>query len=153
MKYRKGIGIFLVNSEKKLWVGKRIDNKNNYWQMPQGGIDEYETEEQAMKREMFEEVGINDNYEISGISKKLLSYDLPKEIIKVVWNGKYIGQSQRWFFCKFIGKDSMFDLEKDDNPEFCDWKWIEPTQCINEVVPFKRALYEEVLKEYKNLKI
>ena len=121
--------------------------------MPQGGIDKYETEEQAMKREMFEEVGINNNYEILGISKKLLSYDLPKEIIKYVWNGKYIGQSQRWFFCKFIGKDSMFDLEKDDNPEFCKWKWIEPTQCINEVVPFKRALYEEVLKEYKNLKI
>ena len=118
MKYRKGIGIFLVNSEKKLWVGKRIDNKNNYWQMPQGGIDKYETEEQAMKREMFEEVGINDNYEILGISKKLLSYDLPNEIIKLVWNGKYIGQSQRWFFCKFIGKDSMFDLEKDD--KICD---------------------------------
>ena len=115
MKYRRGIGIFLINSEKKLWVGKRIDNKNNYWQMPQGGIDKYETEEQAMKREMFEEVGINDSFEILGMSKNLLSYDLPKEIIKFVWNGKYIGQSQRWFFCKFIGTDSMFDLEKDDN--------------------------------------
>ena len=121
--------------------------------MPQGGIDKYETEEQAMKRELFEEVGISDNYEILGISKKLLSYDLPKQIIKLVWNGKYVGQSQRWFFCKFIGKDFMFDLEKDDNPEFCKWKWIEPIQCINEVVPFKRALYEEVLKEFEKLKI
>ena len=124
MKYRKGIGIFLINSENKLWVGKRIDNKNNYWQMPQGGVDEYETEEQAMKREMFEEVGINNSFEILGMSKNLLFYDLPKEIIKFVWNGKYIGQSQRWFFCKFIGIDSMFDLEKDDNPELLKAKDI-----------------------------
>ena len=75
MKYRKGIGIFLVNSEKKLWVGKRIDNKNNFWQMPQGGIDKYETEEQAMKREMFEEVGINDNYEMAAVVETPNDYE------------------------------------------------------------------------------
>jgi len=98
-------------------------------------------------------VGINDNYEILGTSNKLLSYDLPKEIIKFVWNGKYIGQSQRWFFCKFIGIDSMFDLEKDDNPEFYKWKWVKPSECISEVVPFKRSLYGEVLQEYKKLEI
>ena len=99
MRYRKGIGIFLVNSNRKLWVGKRIDTNRNYWQMPQGGIDQSETEEEAMKREMYEEVGICSHYEIIGISQKLLSYDLPKEIKRYVWNGKYKGQLQRWFFC------------------------------------------------------
>ena len=88
--------------------------------MPQGGIDQSETEEEAMKREMYEEVGICSHYEIIGISQKLLSYDLPKEIKRYVWNGKYKGQLQRWFFCKFLGNDSMFNLQIDDKPEFCD---------------------------------
>ena len=153
MRYRKGIGIFLVNSNRKLWVGKRIDTNRNYWQMPQGGIDQSETDEEAMKREMYEEVGICSHYEIIGISQKLLSYDLPKEIKRYVWNGKYKGQLQRWFFCKFLGNDSMFNLQIDDKPEFCDWKWINPCECKNIVVPFKRSLYEEVLKEFENIDV
>ena len=120
---------------------KRTDNHNNYWQMPQGGIDGNETEEQAMRREMFEEVGIKSHYKLTGVSKKLLSYDLPKEIIIFVWNGRYVGQKQRLFFCKFIGEDSMINLNTDQNPEFYKWKWVEPTKCVDMAVPFKKSLY------------
>ena len=109
--YRKGVGIFLLNKSNKLWVGKRIDYKNNYWQMPQGGIDDSESEKQAMKRELGEEVGIKKNYEILMESKEWLSYDLPDYLKNLVWDGKYVGQVQKWFACKFHGNDNEIDLE------------------------------------------
>ena len=97
--YRKGVGIFLLNKSNKLWVGKRIDYKNNYWQLPQGGIDDSESEKQAMKRELGEEVGIKKNYEILMESKEWLSYDLPDYLKNLVWDGKYVGQVLKWFAC------------------------------------------------------
>ena len=151
MKYRKGIGIFLINSKGQLWVGKRVDNKNNYWQMPQGGIDQDESEEDAMRREMYEEVGLENQYKIIAVSGKYFSYDLPRDIVNFVWNGMYKGQTQRWFCCKFLGNDSLIDLNKDEKPEFCNWKWIRPEDCVKEVVPFKKSLYKSVLNEFKNL--
>ena len=104
--YRKGVGIFLLNSERKLWIGKRVDMKSGYWQMPQGGIDKKETPKEAMQRELMEEVGISKNYRILYESKKWLKYDFPKELINIVWNGRYIGQKQKWFVCKFFGDNS-----------------------------------------------
>ena len=147
--YRRGVGIFLLNKKKELWVGKRIDFKNNYWQMPQGGIDKNETPEEAMARELGEEVGIIKNYEILMEHEKWLSYKIPDSLKKVVWNGKYIGQIQKWFVCRFFGKDKEFNLET-HKPEFMEWKWIKPKEVLKFVVPFKKNLYENILKDFCN---
>ena len=149
-KYRKGVGIFLINTKGKLWVGKRIDFKNDFWQMPQGGIDNNESPKEAMKRELMEEVGIFKKYRVLRESEKWLKYDLPKDILDSVWNGKYVGQSQKWFACRFEGDDKEINLNL-HYPEFEDWKWINPLESINLVVPFKKKLYTEILKNFKDL--
>jgi putative (di)nucleoside polyphosphate hydrolase len=138
---RKGVGIFLMNKDNQLWVGKRIDFKNNYWQMPQGGIDENETPEEAMKRELSEEVGINKNFEIVMTHGEWLSYYLPSSIKNKVWDGKFIGQTQKWF---------AFKLDT-HTPEFSDWKWVNPSEILELVVPFKRQLYKGVLDGFRKL--
>ena len=148
--FRKGIGVFLINRNKQLWVGKRIDFKNDYWQMPQGGIDNNENPKQAMIRELGEEVGIKKNYEILMELEGWLSYSLPSHLKKIVWNGRYVGQVQKWFACRFIGKDEEFDLET-HKPEFEDWKWIKPADALRFVVPFKKKLYRDVLKGFESL--
>ena len=139
--FRKGIGVFLINTNNQLWVGKRIDFKNDYWQMPQGGIDNNENPRQAMIRELSEEVGIKKNYEILMEREGWLSYSLPSSLKKIVWDGRYVGQIQKWFACKFFGKDKEFDLET-HKPEFEEWKWIRPEDAVKLVVPFKKKLYK-----------
>ena len=114
-KYRKGVGIFLINKRNQLWVGKRFDYKNEYWQMPQGGIDEPESPENAMKRELMEETGLNKNYKIISKTGSWLEYKLPQELVNEVWNGKYIGQKQIWFACRFFGNDDQVDIKKFKN--------------------------------------
>jgi len=148
--FRKGIGVFLINTNNQLWVGKRIDFKNDYWQMPQGGIDNNESPRQAMIRELSEECGIKKNYEILMELEEWLSYTLPSSLKKIVWDGRYVGQIQKWFACKFFGKDKEFDLET-HKPEFEEWKWIRPQDAVKLVVPFKKKLYEDVLKGFENL--
>ena len=148
--FRKGIGVFLINENNQLWVGKRIDFKNNYWQMPQGGIDNNENPRQAMIRELSEETGIKKNYEILMELEGWLSYSLPSSLKKIVWGGRYVGQKQKWFACRFFGKDEEFNL-KTHKPEFEDWKWIRPEDAIKFVVPFKKKLYKDVLKGFKDL--
>ena len=148
--FRKGIGVFLINTNNQLWVGKRIDFKNDYWQMPQGGIDNNENPRQAMIRELSEEVGIKKNYEILMEREGWLSYSLPSSLKKIVWDGRYVGQIQKWFACKFFGKDKEFDLET-HKPEFEEWKWIRPEDAVKFVVPFKKKLYRDVLKGFENL--
>tara|TARA_X000000368_G_scaffold365718_1_gene312124 strand:+ start:479 stop:943 length:465 start_codon:yes stop_codon:yes gene_type:complete len=147
---RKGIGIFLLNSKKQLWIGKRIDVKNDYWQMPQGGIDNNESPLQAMKREMKEETGITENFNVITESKEWLSYELPKDLVNAVWGGKYLGQKQKWFACNFFGKDDEIKLDK-HKPEFMDWKWIKPDNVLDLVVPFKRKMYEKILRNFESL--
>ena len=147
--YRRGVGIFLINSENKLWVGKRLDYKNDYWQMPQGGIDNKETPEKAMKRELMEETGLKTDYKIIGKTKKWLKYKLPKELMSVIWKGKYVGQKQIWFACRFEGNDNQIDIKGFGKPEFCEWKWINPFESIELVVPFKKKLYISVINEFK----
>ena len=148
--FRKGIGVFLINTNNQLWVGKRIDFKNDYWQMPQGGIDNNENPRQAMIRELSEEVGIKKNYEILMEREGWLSYSLPSSLKKIVWDGRYVGQIQKWFACKFFGKDKEFDLET-HKPEFEEWKWIRPEDAVKFVVPFKKKLYKDVLRGFENL--
>ena len=147
---REGIGIFLLNSKKQLWIGKRIDVRNDYWQMPQGGIDNNESPLQAMKREMKEETGITENFNVIMESKEWLSYELPKDLVNIVWGGKYLGQKQKWFACNFFGKDDEIKLDK-HKPEFMDWKWIKPEHVLDLVVPFKRKMYEEILQKFVSL--
>ena len=146
--YRIGVGIFLLNREKKLWVGNRIDFKTTFWQMPQGGIDNNESPREAMIRELGEEVGIKKNFEIIEESDNWLKYELPQEIKQRVWKGKYIGQKQKWFVCKFFGQDNEIDLES-HKPEFSNWKWINPLDAIKFVVPFKKKMYINVLEIFK----
>ena len=148
--FRKGIGVFLINTNNQLWVGKRIDFKNDYWQMPQGGIDNNESPRQAMIRELSEECGIKKNYEILMELEEWLSYSLPSSLKKIVWGGRYVGQTQKWFACRFLGKDREFDLET-HKPEFEEWKWIRPEEAVKFVVPFKKKLYKDVLKGFENL--
>ena len=150
--YRKGVGIFLLNANHQLWVGKRIDFKSNYWQMPQGGIDKNELPVDAMKRELMEEVGISNNYEIIRETSSWLKYKLPTNILRKVWNGKFIGQTQKWFACKFNGNNNEINLNT-HYPEFSDWQWIKPDDSLKLVVPFKRKLYRDILEDFKDLYI
>ena len=148
---RIGVGIVLLNHENKVFVGKRIDNPANSWQMPQGGVDENEDFLQAAKRELKEETGIKSVKLIKEIDD-WLEYDLPKYLIYKIWNGKYRGQSQKWFIMKFIGKDKEINI-KTKNPEFLEWKWVESFKLPNIVVDFKIDIYTRLEKELKSLNL
>ncbi len=149
LNYRKGVGIFLLNKKKHVWVGRRLDVKSNFWQLPQGGIDSGETEKEAMMRELLEEIGTN-NVKILGISQDWLHYDLPKNLVGKIWQGRYIGQSQKWFACEFKGDENEINLNF-CTPEFADWKWIKPQSLTKYVIPFKRELYKKILEIFKDL--
>ena len=120
--------------------------------MPQGGIDKDELPVDAMKRELMEEVGISNNYEIIRETSSWLKYKLPTNILRKVWNGKFIGQTQKWFACKFNGNNNEINLNT-HYPEFSDWQWIKPDDSLKLVVPFKRKLYRDILEDFKDLYI
>jgi putative (di)nucleoside polyphosphate hydrolase len=146
--YRPCAGVMLVNREGKVFVGQRIDNTLDAWQMPQGGIDPGEDAESAAIREIGEETGIApDHVEIVARSSEDLFYDLPPDLIGKVWKGRYRGQRQTWFLARFTGTDADVNIETDE-PEFRAWKWAEPAELPAMIVPFKRALYESVIEEF-----
>ena len=147
--YRNGVGIFLLNKNKKLWVGKRIDSDSKFWQMPQGGIDTGEKEDDAMKRELKEEIGTN-NVNILMKSEDWFQYDLPQELMKSIWKGKYKGQRQKWYACEIVDDDNKINLNY-HKPEFSEWKWIEPRLAIDLVIPFKKSMYEKILDTFIDL--
>ena len=148
---RKGVGIILLNNENKIFVGKRIDNPKNFWQMPQVGIDENESFLEAAKRELQEETGIKTIKIIKELDK-WFTYDLPENLISIIWKGKYRGQKQKWFIMRFFGNNSEIDV-KTKNPEFLDWKWIKPLELPNIAVNFKINLYTKLTKELMALKL
>ena len=149
-KYRKCVGIMIINNEKKILVGKRLDHPSGFWQMPQGGIDDNENPEEAVWREMSEEIGTN-KAKLIKISNKWIKYDIPNETLKTLpWGEKYIGQIQKWFAFQFIGKDSDINVGT-DNPEFSEWKWVEINSIIDNIVPFKRDVYSSILEEFKDI--
>jgi putative (di)nucleoside polyphosphate hydrolase len=147
--YRRGVGVMLLNSEGKVFVGARIDNTDEAWQMPQGGIDDSDDDEWATAlRELEEETGIAPHLvEPVSTTPERLKYDLPKELRAKLWGGKYAGQDQDWFLARFLGRDSDINIAT-DHPEFREWKWIEPAQLPDVIVPFKRDLYRQLLQHF-----
>jgi putative (di)nucleoside polyphosphate hydrolase len=142
---RIGVGIILLNHENKVFVGKRIDNPKNFWQMPQGGVNQNENFLQAAKRELEEETGIK-SIELVKELNGWLGYDLPENLLGKVLEGKYRGQKQKWFIMKFVGKDNEINV-KTKNPEFLDWKWIEVSKLPSIAVSFKIDLYKKLKEE------
>ena len=136
---RNGVGAVVLNKNNKVFVGKRIDNPGKFWQMPQGGVDDGEKYFDAMKRELFEETGIK-NIEIIKQLEKMYQYNLPENLVGIIWKGKYSGQKQKWFITKFKGDDSEINLGN-ATPEFIEWKWINPNMLPNVIVNFKKDLY------------
>ena len=144
---RIGVGIVVLNKNNKVFVGKRIDNPNNKWQMPQGGVNKNESLVKAMKRELFEETGIK-NIKIEKELDYWLTYNLPKNLIGIIWKGKFKGQKQKWFIVRFLGEDNEINL-KAGKPEFFEWKWIEIDELPNVIVDLKKNVYEKILFELK----
>jgi len=146
-KYRPGVGIMLLNSQNKVFVGQRLDNPGA-WQMPQGGIDEGEDIQKALFRELEEETGTN-KAELIAEAKDWFFYDLPQGAISKFWNGKYIGQRQKWFLLKFTGQDSDININTVE-PEFDKWHWEDAYNLVGLIVDFKRDMYKQVLEEFKD---
>ena len=142
---RIGVGIIVLNKNNQVFVGKRKDNPGDKWQMPQGGVDEGEDYITAMKRELIEETSIK-NIKIIKEIEKIYEYELPENLVGIIWKGKFRGQKQKWFITRFLGEDSEINLNT-KHPEFIDWKWIEPKLLPEVIVNFKKDLYLNLLKE------
>ena len=147
---RVGVGIVLLNSENKVFVGKRIDNPQEFWQMPQGGVDLKESFFQAAKRELEEETGIK-SIELIKELDGWLEYDLPKNLLGKIWKGKYRGQKQKWFIMRFLGKNDEINI-KTKNPEFLEWKWIDFKNLPSVAVNFKVNIYSKIKEELSSIK-
>ena len=146
--YRRGVGVMLINSDGKVWVGARIDNSADAWQMPQGGIDEGEDPWTTALRELEEETGIQPHLvERIAEGPDRLRYALPPELVGVIWKEPWIGQEQDWFLCRFLGRDSDVNIAT-AHPEFREWKWVAPEKLPELIVPFKRDLYRRLLDEF-----
>ena len=145
--YRSNVGIMLINDDGHVFVGQRLDNNQNAWQMPQGGVNKDEGYLMAMKRELHEETGITSIKVLKELDQ-WFEYELPKSLLGIIWKGKYRGQKQKWFIVKFTGKDSEIDL-KTKHPEFIEWKWVEMDELPKIIVDFKKDVYEKLLLELK----
>jgi len=141
---RNGVGIVVLNNKNKVFVARRIDNPKNFWQMPQGGVDEGEDFLKAAYRELEEETSIK-NVKLIKEIEDTITYELPDHLLGIIWKGKYRGQKQKWFLMRFTGDEKEINI-RTENPEFLDWKWIEINQITEVVVDFKLDVYK-VLKE------
>ena len=146
---RSGVGIIVLNKDNKVFVAKRIDNPKNFWQMPQGGVDEGEDFLKAAYRELEEETSIK-NVDLIKELDGMITYELPERLLGIIWKGKYRGQKQKWFIMKFVGEDKEINI-KTKNPEFLDWKWIELDQITEVVVDFKLHVYKELKEKVKKI--
>ena len=143
--YRRGVGVMLINTDGLVWVGRRIDNTDEAWQMPQGGLDKGEAPWDGALREVEEETGIGPQLvERVADHPQRLRYDLPPELAGRLWKGKWIGQDQDWFLARFTGSDADVDIATSD-PEFNDWKWVDPAHLPDLIVPFKRDMYRAIV--------
>lgn len=146
--YRPAAGVMLLSREGKVWVGQRLDSTLAAWQMPQGGLDPGEDALEGALRELEEETGIpRDKVEILARCQEQLLYDLPDDLLGKIWKGKWRGQRQTWFLARFLGEDGDVNLQTPE-PEFRAWKWAEPQELPDLIVPFKKGLYRDVLKAF-----
>jgi putative (di)nucleoside polyphosphate hydrolase len=148
--YRRGVGLMVINKEKKIFIGKRIDTKNGAWQMPQEGIKDDETIAEAALRELQEETNITErDVNIIAESKKWLYYDLPEFLIEKLWEGQYRGQKQKWLLINFLGTDSDINI-KTSSAEFKEWQWMDLNNVPEIVTPFKKRIYLSVVEEFRS---
>ncbi len=146
---RSGVGIVLLNKQNKVFVAKRIDNPKNFWQMPQGGVDDGENFLEAAYRELEEETSIKNVKLIQEINETMI-YELPDHLLGIIWKGKYKGQKQKWFLMKFLGNDEEINI-KTRKPEFLDWKWIDVNMLTKVAVGFKLHIYKKLKVEIKKI--
>ena len=146
---RSGVGIVVLNKENKVFVAKRIDNPKNFWQMPQGGVDEGEDFLKAAYRELEEETSIK-NVELIKELDGTITYELPDRLLGLIWKGKYRGQKQKWFLMRFVGVDNEINI-KTKHPEFLEWKWVDLDKITDLVVDFKLHVYREVKDKVKKI--
>ena len=146
---RNGVGIIILNKNNKVFVAKRIDNSKNFWQMPQGGVDEGEDFLTAAYRELKEETSIS-NVELIKEIEGITTYELPENLLGIIWKGKYKGQKQKWFLMRYLGTDEDINI-KTKNPEFLEWKWIELEKITEFVVDFKLNVYKELKEKVKKI--
>lgn len=145
--YRPCVGVMLVNADGHVFVGQRKDNETAAWQMPQGGVDDGEDPRDAALRELWEETGVTaDLVTVEGETAGWLPYDLPHDIVPRIWKGRYKGQEQKWFLLRFHGRDDQVNIET-EHPEFSEWRWLPPSELVDNIVPFKRHVYQAVLDE------
>lgn len=148
--YRPCVGIMLANPRGHVFVGQRIDRDQDAWQMPQGGVDKGESTRDAALRELQEEIGVSPNLvTIEAETPGLIPYDLPHDLVPNIWKGRYRGQEQKWFLMRFHGTDSQINIAT-AHPEFSEWKWMPPDELVAAIVPFKRAVYEQVLATFRD---
>jgi putative (di)nucleoside polyphosphate hydrolase len=146
--YRPAAGVMLLNGQGKVFAAQRLDSTLEAWQMPQGGLDDGEDAEAGALRELEEETGIRPvHVEIIARTPEELFYDLPDDLVGKLWKGKWRGQRQTWFLCRFTGTDADINIET-AHPEFRAWKWAEPSELPAMIVPFKRKLYQDVLAAF-----
>ena len=146
---RSGVGIVLLNKENKVFVAKRIDNPKNFWQMPQGGVDDGEDYLSAAFRELEEETSVK-NVKLIKEIEGTTSYELPDNLLGIIWKGKYKGQKQKWFLMRYIGKDEDININT-KKPEFLEWKWIDISRITEVVVDFKLEVYKELQEKIKKI--
>ena len=148
--YRPCVGVVLIDRRGMIFAGRRKDTDAPAWQMPQGGIDKGEEPEAAALRELGEETGVApDRVEVIGRTPDWVTYDLPPELLGKVWGGKYRGQKQLWFLMRFLGEDAEIDIET-EHPEFREWRWVTAEEMLAAIVPFKRAVYAEVVAAFRD---
>lgn len=148
--YRPCVGVMLVNGDGHVFVGQRIDQQSDAWQMPQGGVDDGEDPQEAALRELWEETGVTrDLVTVEAETDDWMPYDLPHDLVPRIWKGRFRGQEQKWFLLRFSGTDDQVRIET-DHPEFSKWRWLSPEDLPGHIVPFKRAVYEKVLAAFRN---